>query len=195
MHLLALGVNHHTAPVEIREKVAFAPEKLAAALGEVTGRGATHEAAILSTCNRTEVYCNLEPSNDVRLIEWFCDHHRLRHDTLQPYLYRHPDQAAVKHAFRVAAGLDSMILGEPQILGQMKDAFAEAHKAGATGKILNRLFQQTFAVAKQVRTDTAIGASAVSVASAAVVLAKHIFDSLAQQTVLQLWLLQPTGRH
>jgi len=184
MHLLALGVNHHTAPVEIREKVAFAPEKLAQALGEVTGHGAAHEAAILSTCNRTEVYCNLDPSNDIRLIEWFCDHHRLRRDTLQPYLYRHPDQDAVKHAFRVAAGLDSMILGEPQILGQMKDAFAEAHKAGTTGKILNRLFQQTFAVAKQVRTDTAIGASAVSVASAAVVLAKQIFDSLAQQTVL-----------
>ncbi len=184
MHLLALGVNHHTAPVEIREKVAFAPEKLAQALGEVTGHGAAHEATILSTCNRTEVYCNLEPTNDARLIEWFCDHHRLRRDTLQPYLYRHPDQDAVKHAFRVAAGLDSMILGEPQILGQMKDAFAEAHKAGATGKILNRLFQQTFAVAKQVRTDTAIGASAVSVASAAVVLAKQIFDSLAQQTVL-----------
>ncbi|TAM43759.1 MAG: glutamyl-tRNA reductase [Gammaproteobacteria bacterium] len=184
MHLLALGVNHHTAPVEIREKVAFAPEKLAQALGEVTGHGAAHEAAILSTCNRTEVYCNLDPSNDTRLIEWFCDHHRLRRDTLQPYLYRHPDQDAVKHAFRVAAGLDSMILGEPQILGQMKDAFAEAHKAGTTGKILNRLFQQTFAVAKQVRTDTAIGASAVSVASAAVVLAKQIFDSLAQQTVL-----------
>ncbi len=184
MHLLALGVNHHTAPVEIREKVAFAPEKLAQALGEVTGHGAAHEAAILSTCNRTEVYCNLEPTNDMRLIEWFCDHHRLQRDALQPYLYRHPDQDAVKHAFRVAAGLDSMILGEPQILGQMKDAFAEAHKAGTTGKILNRLFQQTFAVAKQVRTDTAIGASAVSVASAAVVLAKQIFDSLAQQTVL-----------
>ncbi len=184
MHLLALGVNHHTAPVEIREKVAFAPEKLLQALDEVTGHGAAHEAAILSTCNRTEVYCNLEPSNDARLVEWFCDHHRLSRDTLQPYLYRHPDQDAVKHAFRVAAGLDSMILGEPQILGQMKDAFAEAHKAGATGKILNRLFQQTFAVAKQVRTDTAIGASAVSIASAAVVLAKQIFDSLAQQTVL-----------
>jgi glutamyl-tRNA reductase len=184
MHLLALGVNHHTAPVEIREQVVFAPEKLAQALDEITDHGAAHEAAILSTCNRTEVYCNLEPSNDARLIEWFCDYHRLRRDTLQPYLYRHPDQAAVKHAFRVAAGLDSMILGEPQILGQMKDAFTEAHKAGATGKILNRLFQQTFAVAKQVRTDTAIGASAVSVASAAVVLAKQIFDSLAQQTVL-----------
>jgi len=184
MHLLALGVNHHTAPVEIREKVAFAPEKLARALGEVTGHGGAHEAAILSTCNRTEVYCNLDPSNDGRLVEWLCDHHRLSRDALRPYLYRHPDREAVKHAFRVAAGLDSMILGEPQILGQMKDAFAEAHKAGATGKILNRLFQQTFAVAKQVRTDTAVGASAVSVASAAVALARQIFDSLARQTVL-----------
>jgi len=198
MHLLALGVNHHTAPVEIREKVAFAPEKLAAALDAVTADGAAHEAAILSTCNRTELYCNLEPSNDARLVEWFCDYHRLRRETLQPYLYRHPDRDAVKHAFRVAAGLDSMVLGEPQILGQMKDAFAEAHKAGATGKILNRLFQQTFAVAKQVRTDTAIGASAVSVASAAVALAKQIFDSLAPQTVLLIGagdMIELTARH
>ena len=198
MHLLALGVNHHTAPVEIREQVAFAPEKLAAALDAVTGDGAAREAAILSTCNRTELYCNLEPSNDARLIEWFCDYHRLRRETLQPYLYRHPDQAAVKHAFRVAAGLDSMVLGEPQILGQMKDAFAQAHRAGATGKILNRLFQQTFAVAKQVRTDTAIGANVVSVASAVVALAKQIFDTLAEQTVLLIGAgdtIELTARH
>src|SRR3989344_189576 len=173
MHLLAFGVNHQTAPVAIREQVAFAPEKLLEALGELTGHGAAHEAAILSTCNRTELYCNLESANDARLVEWFCD-------------YRRPNQAAVKHAFRVAAGLDSMILGEPQILGQMKDAFTQAHKAGTTGKILNRLFQQTFAVAKQVRTDTAIGASAVAVASAAVALARQIFANLSNQTVLLL---------
>ncbi len=184
MHLFAFGINHHTAPVDIREKAAFATDKLVNALHEVTGSGGVAEAAIVSTCNRTELYCGLEPAHDERVIEWFCHYHRLNRGDIHPYLYRHPDQEAVKHVFRVAAGLDSMILGEPQILGQMKEAFATAHKAGATGKILNRLFQQTFTVAKQVRTDTAIGASAVSVASAAVRLAKQIFSDLTEQTVL-----------
>ncbi len=184
MHLLAFGINHHTAPVDIREKAAFAADKLANALREVTASGAVNEAAIVSTCNRTELYCGLDSAHDGQVIEWFCQYHRLNHSDVHPYLYRHPDQAAVKHVFRVAAGLDSMILGEPQILGQMKEAFAAAHKAGATGKILNRLFQQTFTVAKQVRTDTAIGASAVSVASAAVRLAMQIFNKISEQTVL-----------
>lgn len=184
MHLLAFGINHHTAPVEIREKAAFAPERLIEALHDVTGRGSAAEATILSTCNRTELYCGLASTNDERLIAWFCDYHRLKPHDVEPYLYRLPDQAAVRHAFRVAAGLDSMVIGETQILGQMKDAFAQAHKAGTTGKLLNRLFQQTFAVAKQVRTQTAIGASAVSVASAAVRLARQIFTRLADQTVL-----------
>jgi len=183
MHLLAFGINHHTAPVEIREKAAFAPDKLVNALHEVTHSGAA-EAAIVSTCNRTELYCGLDPAQREHVIDWFCHYHHLKRAEILPYLYQHPDQEAVKHAFRVAAGLDSMILGEPQILGQMKEAFAHAHKAGATGKILNRLFQQTFTVAKQVRTDTAIGASAVSVASAAVSLAKQIFNTLSEQTVL-----------
>ena len=184
MHLLAFGINHHTAPVDIREKAAFASDNLVSALREVTGNGGASEAAIVSTCNRTELYCGLEPVHDELVIDWFCHYHRLNRSDIHPYLYQHPDQAAVKHLFRVAAGLDSMILGEPQILGQMKEAFATAHKAGATGKILNRLFQQTFTVAKQVRTDTAIGASAVSVASAAVRLAKQIFNKLSEQTVL-----------
>ena len=184
MHLLAFGINHHTAPVDIREKAAFAPEKLADALHDVTRHGEAVEAAILSTCNRTELYCGLEPANDKRIVDWFCDYHQLSRQAIRPYLYQHPDQAAVKHIFRVAAGLDSMVLGEPQILGQMKEAFAAAHKAGATGKILNRLFQQTFAVAKQVRTDTAIGVNPVSVASATVRLAKQIFDKLSAQTAL-----------
>ncbi len=184
MHLLALGINHHTAPVSIREKAAFAPDKLIAALRDVTGSGTAGEAAILSTCNRTEVYCGLDIANGDPVIDWFCHYHRLQRQDIHPYIYQHPDQAAVKHAFRVAAGLDSMVLGEPQILGQMKEAFATAHKAGATGKILNRLFQQTFAVAKQVRTDTAIGASPVSVAYATISLAKQIFNKLSEQTVL-----------
>ena len=184
MHLLAFGINHHTAPVDIREKAAFASDNLISALHEVTGNGGASEAAIVSTCNRTELYCGLDPVHDELVIDWFCHYHRLNRSDIHPYLYQHPDQAAVKHLFRVATGLDSMILGEPQILGQMKEAFATAHKAGATGKILNRLFQQTFTVAKQVRTDTAIGASAVSVASAAVRLAKQIFNKLSEQTVL-----------
>jgi len=184
MHLLAFGINHHTAPVAIREKAAFAADKLIGALHEVTGSGGASEATIVSTCNRTELYCGLDDLQNDQIIEWFCHYHHLNRSDIHPYLYRHPDQEAVKHAFRVAAGLDSMILGEPQILGQMKQAFATAHKAGVTGKILNRLFQQTFTVAKQVRTDTAIGASAVSVASAAVRLARQIFSELSEQTVL-----------
>ncbi len=184
MRLLAFGINHHTAPVEIREKAVFAPEKLGSALLEIMDSGGASEAAIVSTCNRTELYCGLDPAKNEQLIEWFCHYHRLNHSDIRPYLYEHLDQAAVKHAFRVAAGLDSMILGEPQILGQMKEAFAQAHKAGVTGKILNRLFQQTFTVAKQVRTDTEIGVAAVSIASAAVSLARQIFDQLSEQTAL-----------
>jgi glutamyl-tRNA reductase len=183
MRLLAFGINHQTAPVEVREKAAFVPEQLGAALRQAVACGAM-ETTILSTCNRTEVYCGLDSADDEKLIAWFCDYHRLNPASVRPYLYMHPDQAAVRHAFRVAAGLDSMVLGEPQILGQMKDAFTTAHKEGATGKLLNRLFQQTFSVAKQIRTDTAIGASAVSVASAAVQLAKQIFSDLRQQTVM-----------
>ncbi len=184
MHLLAFGINHKTAPLAIREQAAFAPQRLPEALHDLTAHGAAGEAIILSTCNRTEVYCGLADHDSVQAVKWFCDYHRLDASALEPHLYLHPDQDAVKHAFRVASGLDSMVLGEPQILGQMKEAFATAHKHGATGKILNRLFQQTFSVAKQVRTDTAIGASAVSVAFAAVSLAKRIFNQLAEQKVL-----------
>jgi glutamyl-tRNA reductase len=184
MHLLALGINHHTAPLALRERAAFTRDQLLGALDDVRRRRVAGEAAIVSTCNRTEVYCGLARPDGESVLEWLCDYRRLPASELQPYLYRLPDQAAVKHAFRVAAGLDSMVLGEPQILGQMKEAFAAAHKAGTTGKILNRLFQQTFAVAKEVRTDTAIGAHPVSVASATVVLAKRIFRDLGEQTVL-----------
>jgi glutamyl-tRNA reductase len=184
MHLIAFGINHRTAPVAIRERAAFAPEQLHSALSDLTTHGGANEAAILSTCNRTEIYCRLDETDGRQTVKWFCDFHQLPANELQPHLYLHPDQEAVKHAFRVAAGLDSLVLGEPQILGQMKTAFTAAHKAGATGKILNRLFQQTFSVAKQVRTDTAIGASAVSVAYAAVSLARKIFQDLAAKQVL-----------
>lgn len=184
MHLLALGINHNTAPLTIRERAVFVPDKLTDALQALTGSGTVEEAAILSTCNRTELYCGLGQVDSQRVLDWFCSYHKMDTNDIRPYLYEHPGPQAVKHVFRVASGLDSMVLGEPQILGQMKDAFALAHKVGATGKILNRLFQQTFAVAKQVRTDTAIGASAVSVAYAAVTLTKQIFDKLSELTVL-----------
>jgi glutamyl-tRNA reductase len=184
MRLFAFGINHKTAPVAIRERAAFAPETLPAALHDLTAHGVADEATILSTCNRTEIYCRLDDNDSRKAVEWFCGFHHLPASDITPHLYLHPDQEAVKHAFRVAAGLDSLVLGEPQILGQMKTAFTAAHKAGVTGKILNRLFQQTFSVAKQVRTDTAIGASAVSVAFAAVSLARKIFQSLAEKRVL-----------
>ena len=184
MHLFNFGINHRTAPVELREQTAFAPEKLVTALADITDAGGAREATILSTCNRTEIYCSHEQANENSLINWFCDYHRLAPNEIEPYLYRHPGDEAVRHAFRVASGLDSMVLGEPQILGQMKEAFATAHKTGVTGKLLNQLFQHTFSVAKQVRTDTQIGASAVSVAYAAVKLAKQIFSDLSQKTVL-----------
>ena len=201
MHIFAFGINHKTAPLALRERTIFAPEKLPEALRDFTSKTGIGEATILSTCNRTELYCGPDDGDQAgskQAIEWFCNYHILRNDLIQPYLYFHPGQGAVKHAFRVASGLDSMILGEPQILGQMKEAFATAHKAGVTGKILNKLFQQTFSVAKQVRTDTAIGASAVSIASAAVTLAKQIFNKLSEQTVLLIGagdMINLTARH
>ncbi|MHB1566561.1 MAG: glutamyl-tRNA reductase [Acidiferrobacter sp.] len=184
MHrLVALGINHKTAPLSLRERAAFDPQNLPQALRDVTVHGAS-EVAILSTCNRTELYCGVETDTHDQLVEWLCRYHKLQPRVLHPHLYVHGGRTAVQHAFRVASGLDSLILGEPQILGQMKHAFATAHKAGTTGKMLNRLFQHTFSVAKQVRTDTAIGANAVSVAFAAVSLARRIFDNLSHQTVL-----------
>jgi glutamyl-tRNA reductase len=198
MQLFAIGLNHRTAPVEIRERAAFTPERLGDALGDLHVHTPASEAAILSTCNRTELYCRMDGSEGERAVDWFCLYHRLAPHDIRPYLYNHSGAEAVKHTFRVAAGLDSMVLGEPQILGQMKDAFAAAHKLGSTGKVLNRLFQQTFAVAKQVRTDTAVGASAVSVAYAAVNLARRIFDRIAEQTVLLVGAgdtIELTARH
>ena len=183
MALLALGLNHKTAPVKIREQVAFPPEKVTDALQELTSQNAVHEAAILSTCNRTELYCGIE-GDGKPVVEWFGDYHHLNADEVQPFLYTHPDKLAVRHMLRVASGLDSLVLGEPQILGQMKQAYNAANQAGTVGRLLNRLFQHTFSVAKQVRTDTAIGASPVSVAFAAVNLAKQIFSNLDQHTAL-----------
>lgn len=184
MSLIAVGINHKTAPVDIRERVSFAPERLTDALRELTSTKEVSEAAILSTCNRTELVCCSNEDKGTTVIDWFEHYHKLRDDEVRPYIYVHPDQLAVKHVLRVASGLDSLILGEPQILGQIKDAYTKAEQAGTIGKLLNKLFQHTFSVAKQVRTDTAIGSSPVSVAFAAVSLAKQIFSGLEEHTAL-----------
>ena len=144
MHLITIGLNHETAPVAIREQAVFGPEKLVPALQNLTARRDIDETAILSTCNRTEIYCRQQQPDGQAVVKWLCQFHALEPQQLHECLYHHPEEEAVKHAFRVASGLDSMVLGEPQILGQMKTAFATAHKAGTTGKILNRLFQNTF---------------------------------------------------
>ena len=182
MHLFTVGVNHTTAPVSIREHVAFQNEQLGQALRELTAHQAVHEAAILSTCNRTELYCNTEDPQVA--LDWLAQYHRLQLQSIQPYMYTLPQQEAVKHAFRVAAGLDSMVLGEPQILGQMKQAVRIAEHAGTLGTLLHKLFQRTFAVAKEVRSTTDIGASSLSMAAASVRLAQRIFGNLQGQKVL-----------
>lgn len=184
MTLLAFGINHKTAPVEVREKVAFAPDRLEEALVDLLSHTAVNEAAIVSTCNRTELYCGLSDTDSGSVIDWFRNYHQFNRAELDPYIYTHLDNAAVQHLLRVASGLDSLVLGEPQILGQIKDAYQTATHAGTVGQQLNRLFQHTFSVAKQVRTDTAIGSSPVSVAFAAVSLARQIFSSLDQHTAL-----------
>lgn len=184
MSLLALGLNHRTAPVVVREQVAFTPERVSPALRDLLSQGGAHEAAILSTCNRTELYCDLPQPDGARIEEWLGDYHLLSRTELQPYLYRHIERHAVRHILRVASGLDSMILGEPQILGQVKAAYQAANGAGALGSRLERLFQHAFAVAKQVRAGTGIGSHPVSVAFAAIRLARQIFADLSRCTAL-----------
>ena len=184
MHLISIGLNHTTAPIEIRERAAVAADHLEDALTDIAKHSAIEEATILSTCNRTEVYCQLPEPNSEVVSDWLCGFHQLKKEEVKPYLYTFPGHQAVNHAFRVASGLDSMVIGEPQILGQMKNAFATAHKNGNTGKVLNRLFQTTFSVAKDIRTNTDIGSHAVSIAYAAVALSKQIFSDISQQTVL-----------
>ena len=182
MQLFALGINHHTAPLAVREQVAFGPEKLTQALHELTDSQRASEVAILSTCNRTEVYCNT--AQPEATVDWLADFHKIERRDLAPYLYTLPREQAVQHAFRVAAGLDSMVLGETQILGQMKQAVHTAEEAGTLGLLLNKLFQRTFSVAKEVRTSTEIGANSVSMAAAAVRLAERIFPSVRDQACL-----------
>jgi glutamyl-tRNA reductase len=182
MSLFTLGLNHQTAPIAVRERIAFTPDALGHALRDLLGRPKVREAAILSTCNRTEVYIRAdEPAPAAR---WLEDFHRVPADSLTPYLYTLPREKAVTHAFRVASGLDSMVLGEPQILGQLKQAVRHAESAGTLGLVLNRLFQRTFAVAKDVRTHTDIGSASISIAAASVKLAERIFPSIRDERVL-----------
>jgi glutamyl-tRNA reductase len=198
MAILTLGLNHNTAPVSIRERLVIPAERLHDALRDLARLPQIREAAILSTCNRTEVYCGVEPTGQKAVIDWIAREQRLKPDDFSPYLYTHTDAATIRHMFRVACGLDSMILGEPQILGQMKTAYQLAAEAGTLGKILGKLFQHTFTAAKKVRTDTAIGSSPVSVAFAAVRLAQRIFDNLAEQTAILIGAgetIELTARH
>jgi glutamyl-tRNA reductase len=184
MPLYTIGINHKTAPVDIRERIVFGPDQLDQALRDILALG-VHEAAIVSTCNRTELYCTLEqPDQEIRVVEWLGHYHQFDPSELKPYIYEHQDESAVRHTLRVACGLDSLVLGEPQILGQLKTAFEAANQAGTVGRQLGRLFQHAFSTAKRVRTETAIGASPVSVAFAAVSLAKRIFGDLKQQRAL-----------
>ncbi|CCE25036.1 glutamyl-tRNA reductase [Methylotuvimicrobium alcaliphilum] len=203
MTLLAVGINYNTAPVSIRERLAYPAEILDSSLKDLWHLKDISEAAILSTCNRTEFYC--ESSNENKhiliehmLIDWITQTRNIKPNDLTPYLYTYNDNQLIRHMFRVACGLDSMVLGEPQILGQMKAAYQAANEAGTLGKYLGKLFQHTFAAAKKVRTDTAIGSSPVSVAFAAVQLAQQIFDKLSEQTAILIGAgetIELTARH
>ncbi|PRC94233.1 glutamyl-tRNA reductase [Solimicrobium silvestre] len=192
MQLLAVGLNHTTASLALREKVVFAPDKIGQAvlaarqfLYRNNASANTAEAAILSTCNRTELYaaCKMPHPLDAAA-HFLADYHQLPYAELRPHLYALPQDDAVRHAFRVASGLDSMVLGEPQILGQLKDAVRQSDEVGGLGTYLHQLFQRTFSVAKEVRSSTEIGAHSVSMAAAAVRLAQRIFDDLTEQHVL-----------
>jgi glutamyl-tRNA reductase len=184
MAFLALGINHKTASVNVRERVAFTPEQLIEALQQLCQQTGSREVAILSTCNRSELYLEQDSLTADSVLNWLADYHQLKYSELKACVYIHQDQSAVRHMMRVACGLDSMVLGEPQILGQMKSAYAVARSAGTVGPLLGRLFQATFSTAKTVRTDTAIGENPVSVAFAAVSLAKQIFSDLHRSQAL-----------
>ena len=191
MQLLAVGLNHTTAPVALRERLAFAPEQLGTAVAAARNWFARadsnggDEAAILSTCNRTELYAASNAANPLDAgAQFLADFHKLNFSELRPHLYMLPQDDAVRHTFRVASGLDSMVLGETQILGQIKDAIRTADEAGGLGTYLHQLFQRSFSVAKEVRSTTEIGAHSVSMAAAAVRLSQRIFDKISEQNVL-----------
>ena len=186
MHLLLVGISHQTAPVELRERLDFEARGLDRALRALALRGSTREAAVLSTCNRAELYAACDHPADTRrdVLDFIGDFHRVARAEFDPHVYEKTDLDAARHLFRVAAGLDSLVVGEPQILGQVKDAHALAAEHQSTGPLLNRLFHTSFAVGKRVRSETALGAGAVSVSFAAMSLARKIFGDLTGRTVL-----------
>lgn len=184
MAIVTLGVNHRTASVNLRERLTIGPERLPSALSEIQSGLGLPEVAILSTCNRTEIYCDLPELNAKPVIDWLGRYQAMSSHEIADHAYVHHDEAAVRHMLRVASGLDSLVLGEPQILGQLKSAYAIAREVQTLGPQLGKLFQHTFRVAKVVRTETDIGANPVSVAFAAVDLARNIFTNVASTRVL-----------
>ena len=182
--LLTLGLSHHNAPLDVRERVAFADADLRDALARLRGLPGVNESAIVSTCNRTEILTVAAEPEEARLLEWWRRERSLPAGLIEKYAFTHRDHGSVLHNLRVASGLDSMIVGEPQILGQMKSSYAVATSAHTLGPVLSRLFQHSFAVAKLVRSRTQVGAHPVSVAYAAVQLARHIFADFSKQTAL-----------
>ena len=199
MPVVTLGLNHESAPLAVREQVVLPAETLDSALSALAGRPGVREAAVLSTCNRTEIYAVLAPEATPAILHrWLAHQQGLDADWLEPYLYIHEGRDAVVHLLRVAAGLDSLVLGEPQILGQAKLAYRSAADAGLLGQILDRLFQHAFSLAKRVRTETVIGTHPVSVAFAAVTLARQIFDRLDRRRALLIGageMIELTARH
>ncbi len=189
MEIVLVGLNHRTAPVEVRERVSFTTEQARRAAEELRARGILEETLVLSTCNRSEVYgVPPEASHEsaVGLSSFLSEFHSVRPDLLSGSLYHHYDREAVRHLFRVSAGLDSMLLGEAEILGQVREAYRFAHEHGATGPVLNRLFQGALEVGKRVRTETELGTRPMSVASAGVKLAERIFGKLNERSALVL---------
>jgi glutamyl-tRNA reductase len=188
MHLILVGLSHKTAPIEIREKLTFPANRQEEALARLTESDEVAEAAILSTCNRTELYtvCTSPDAGREAIMDFLAECHDLDRHELARYLYSNSDAAVVVHLFRVVASLDSMVLGEAQILGQAKEAYQYALDYGTTGRVLNKLFRQSFEVGKRVRTETDIGESAVSISYAAIELGKKVFDTLEGKTVLVL---------
>lgn len=198
MPLFVLGLNHRTASLSLRERLAFGPEKLASALAALCQLDGVREGCLLSTCNRTEIYADVEPAAQAMLSLWWSQFCRVTPDEMGACLYQHQEGEAVRHLMRVACGLDSLVLGEPQILGQLKSAVEQARQQGAVKSLLGRLFERSFSVAKRVRTETEIGANGVSVAFVAVSLARQIFADLSQTRVLLIGAgetIELAGRH
>ncbi len=186
MKLFVLGVNHETAPIDVREKISFSSEQTQLALTELKNNKLGNEHIILSTCNRTEIYCNLKETSCEEIRSWLHQFFNLPESSIDTFLYAHSDLEAIKHIMRVASGLNSLVLGEPQIFGQIKEAYSTAHQADAVHQKLDGLFQHIFKTVKQIRTDTAIGSSSVSVAFSAVTLSEQFFGDLSNQTALLL---------